>query len=337
MRYLVTTLILCLFVSLPVPRVFSQSPAPEDEATSGKIKTGDAYLSWAALTFELSAGYRTDKLNWHIAGNAQGSDPNVRSELTWSDIKIYQLKLANRTVIKDRVYVRGHLDFGTVVSGSNRDSDFNGENRTQEFSRSLNGVDGNDVWDGSVGIGPRFSVFESTMIICPMLGYALSEQDLNIVDGFQTIAAPPATMPIGPILGLDSRYQTSWEGPWLGVDLLFSIPGTNTPFTKVGVMFTGEYHWVDYSAEANWNLREDYGHPVSFSHEAEGSGYVVGATILFEIKNRWGIHAGMNVKELTTDAGLDRTYYADGTTDDTRLNEVSWRSFTFEAGVSCQF
>ena len=335
MRHLITVLILCLYVSLPVPRALSQSPAPDDEATAEEIKAVDAYLSWAAFTFELSAGYRADKLNWHIAGNAQGSNPNIRSELTWSDIKIYQLKLANRTVIKDRVYVRGYLDFGTVVSGSNHDSDYNGDNRTQEFSRSLNGVDGNDVWDGSVGIGPRFTFLESTMVICPMLGYAVSEQDLNIVDGYQVISPDPSA--IGPIAGLDSRYQTRWKGPWLGADLLFSIPGTNTPFTQVGVMFTGEYHWVDYSADANWNLREDYAHPVSFSHEAEGNGYVVGATILFEIKNRWGVHAGMNVKKMTTDAGIDRIYRADGTTSDTRLNEVVWRSFTFEAGVSCQF
>ena len=102
-------------------------------------------------------------------------------------------------------------------------------------------------------------------------------------------------------------------------------------------MFAGEYHWVDYDAEANWNLRSDFDHPVSFSHEADGNGFMAGAAILFEIKNRWGFHAGMNVKEMTTDTGLDRTYYADGTTGDTRLNEVRWRAFTFEAGVSRQF
>ncbi|MBC2710186.1 MAG: hypothetical protein HGJ94_04040 [Desulfosarcina sp.] len=259
MRHFVTALVLCLFVALPVSQVFSQPLEPEDHAPVEKANNDDSYFSWAAASFDLSAGYRTDKLNWHIAGNLQGSDPNVLSELTWSDLKIYQLKLANRTVIKNRIYVRGHLDYGTVVSGNNQDSDYNGDSRTQEFSRSLNGVDGNNVWDGSIGIGPRFSFFESTIVVCPMLGYAVSEQDLNIVDGYQDFTAPPATTPIGPITGLDSRYQTRWKGPWLGVDLLFSIPCTDGPFTKIGVMFTGEYHWVDYDAEANWNLRATAG------------------------------------------------------------------------------
>jgi hypothetical protein len=337
MRQFVTALVLCLFIFFPVSQVFSQPLAPDDQAIVDKSKTSNGYLSWADVTFDLSAGYRTDSLRWSIAGNLQGGDPNVRSELAWSDLSIYQLKLANRTVIKDRVYMRGHLDYGAVVSGNNQDSDFNGDNRTLEFSRSVNGVDGNDVWDGSVGIGPRFSFFESTIVVCPMLGYAVSEQDLNIVDGYQALTAPPLATPIGPIADLDSRFQTRWKGPWLGVDIFFSSPGTHAPFTKVGVMFSGEYHWVDYDAEANWNLRTDYNHPVSFSHESEGSGFVAGATILFEIKNRWGVHAGMNVKEMTTDPGLDRTYYADGTINDTRLNEVRWRAFTFEAGVSCQF
>ncbi len=337
MRHFVTALVLLLFLSVPISQVFSQTLTPEDQAPVEKANTRDSYFSWGTVTVDLSAGYRTDKMNWHIAGNLQGNNPDVRSELTWSDIKIYQLKVANRTVIYNRVYIRGHLDYGTVISGSNRDSDYSGDNRTLEFSRSVNGVDGNDVWDGSVGIGPRFSFFESTLVVCPMLGYAISEQDLNIVDGYQAITKPPAMTPIGPITGLDSRYQTRWKGPWLGVDLFLSIPCSDGPFTKIGVMFTGEYHWVDYDAEANWNLRTDFEHPVSFSQNAEGSGLAAGATILFEVKNRWGINVGFNTKEMTTDAGMDRIYKADGTTVDTRLNEVRWRSFTFEAGVSYQF
>lgn len=337
MRYIVMLLLLAFSLLVSVPPACSQSLEPQYQASVDEVKTDRPAVGWANTTFDLSAGYRRDKLNWNIAGNPQGRSPNVRSELSWSDLNIFQLKLANRTVIKDRFYIRGHLDYGTVSSGSNRDSDYNGDDRTQEFSRSLNGVNGNDVWDASIGIGPRFSFFNATMAVCPMLGYAISDQDLNIVDGYQAFAAPPASTPIGPIDGLDSRYQTRWKGPWLGLDLLLSAPCTDGPITRIGVLFTGEYHWVDFNADANWNLRADYQHPVSFSHEADGSGFVAGAKILFEIKNHWGINVGMNVQEMTTDPGQDSIYYADGTTADTRLNEVKWHSFTFEAGLSYQF
>lgn len=337
MRHFLVALGIVVLVCLQASHVSSQSPEPENQASPEASENNATPHDRVSTTFDLSAGYRVDKLNWHIAGNLQGTDPNVRSELTWSDLNIYQLKLANRTFIKDHVYVRGHLDVGLVASGDNRDVDYNGDDRTQEFSRSLNGVDGNDVWDGSVAVGPRFAFFGSSLVVCPLLGYAVSEQDLNIVDGYQAFTAPPATTGTGPFPGLDSRYQARWKGPWIGMDLLFSIASTEGLFSEIGVMFTAEYHWVDYDAEANWNLRADFQHPVSFTHEAEGSGLAAGAKILFETKKHWGLTVGMHMQEMTTDPGLDRMYYADGTAADTRLNEVHWRSFTFEAGFSYRF
>lgn len=337
MRSFVTMLIVGLLSSLPTSPVFSQPLLPVDSDRVDTVQKEAAIFGWADATFVLSAGVRSDELNWSIAGNQQGGAPNVRSDLSWSDLEIYQLKLFNRTVFKERVAIRGHLDYGAVLSGDNRDSDYNGDNRTQEVSRSLNGVDGNSVWDASFGAGPRFSFFDETLIVCPMAGYAVSEQDLNIVDGYQAFSAPPANLPIGPITGLDSRYQTRWNGPWLGADLLFRFPMSDGLFSTVGVILTGEYHWVDYDADANWNLRADYAHPVSFTHEAQGHGLTAGAVISFETNHRWGINVGMSMKRLTTDPGLDRNYYADGTVAETRLNEVRWRSLLVEAGVSYQF
>lgn len=337
MRYFVTALLLGVLLPFPCATVFSQALEPGDLSAVANDGGDQLHLSWCTTTFDLAAGYRKDKLNWHIAGTLQGSNPNVLSELTWSGIQIHQLKLANRTVIKDLVYLRCHLDYGVAVTGDNQDSDYLGDNRTREFSRSTNAVDGNDVWDGSAGIGPRWSFFESSLLLCPLLGYAVSEQDLNIVDGYQALTNPPATTPLGPFAGLDSRYETRWKGPWIGADLWLLVPCKSGPLTVVGVQFSCEYHWLEYDAEANWNLRADFDHPVSFTHEADGNGWVTGASILFQMKNRWGINLGMHMKDMTTDAGLDRTYYADGTKVDTRLNEVRWRSYAFEAGLSYRF
>jgi hypothetical protein len=324
-------------VALPFILVFSQSQARGDQEAAQQIGSVHKNVGWIESTVDLSAGLRTDKLSWNIAGNIEGKNPNILSELTWSGLKIYQLKLTGRTVIKDYIYARCQADYGVVRSGDNRDSDYLGDNRTEEFSRSLNGVDGNDVWDASIGIGPRLTYFQSSMVFCPLLGYAISEQDLNIVDGYQALTAAPATTPIGPFAGLDSRYQTRWKGPWVGFDLMFSIPCNRGPLNFVGITLTGEYHWLDYDADANWNLRSEYAHPVSFSHDATGHGVVGGVSILFQTKNRWGVSLGMNMTDMKTNPGIDRTYYEDGTTADTRLNEVHWRSLTVETGLSYQF
>lgn len=337
MRHFVSALILGILLTFGSAPVFPQPPESENLDVAAKEGNGESYFSWGTLSVGLSTGYRIDKLDWNIAGNPQGSNPNILSELAWSDLHIYQLKLANRTVIKDRVYLRCHLDYGWVTSGDNQDSDYNGDNRTGEYSRSLNGVDGNHVWDGSVGVGPRFLFLDTAVAVCPMIGYAVSEQDLNIVDGYQAFTAPPATTPTGPFPGLDSRYQTRWNGPWIGVDFAYAMPCTSGWLTTIKVVFTGEYHWVEYEADANWNLRNDFSHPVSFTHDADGNGWVAGAALVLKMKNHWGINLGMNFKEMTTDEGLDRTYFRNGTVTETRLNEVCWRSFAIDAGVSYQF
>jgi hypothetical protein len=337
MRHMVTPLVLGLLMLLFPALVYSETLNPQATGTRATRWQGESLSNGVTSTVGLSNGYRIDNLNWNIAGNRQGSDPNVLSELAWSDITIYQLKLSNRTVIRDWVYLRSYLDYGIVVDGDNQDSDYDGDNRSLEFSRSVNGVDGNSVWDGSIGAGPRLSFFDATVIVCPMLGYAIARQDLNIVDGYQVLTTPPAGTSTGPIDGLDSRYQTRWKGPWIGVDFLLATHLAQGPFRSVGVMFTGEYHWVDYTADANWNLRTDLRHPVSFSHEAEGTGMLVGTTILLETGNHWSFNFGMNMMDMTTDAGLDRIYFADGTSDDTCLNEVNWRAITFETGLSYGF
>ena len=285
----------------------------------------------------LSMGYRVDNLSWNIAGNRQGSDPNVLSELDWSSVKSCQLNVVNRTAIKEWIYLKAQLDCGLVFSGDSQDSDYNGDDRTEEYSRSINGVDGNSVWDGSIGIGPRFAFLGSSLFLCPMLGYAISEQDFNIVDGNQVVAEAPLSITPGAIEGLDSRYQTRWHGPWIGMEVLISMPFEKGSLDSLEIEFSGEYHWVDYSADANWNLRSDLQHPVSFSHDADGKGVLLGATLGVRTRKRWGFSVGMQLKEMSTDPGVDRIHHADGRVSATRLNEVRWRAFVFEAGLSYQF
>ncbi len=320
-------LVLLLFQAAPSP---AQSPLP----AGAQAETDNR---WIESAFYLSTGYRVDELSWNIAGNRRGSDPTVLSELDWTDVESLTLSVVNRTLIKDRIYLKAHLDCGLVASGDNRDSDYNGDDRTQEYSRSINGVDGNSVWDASIGLGPRFSFFNTGLFLCPMLGYAMAEQDFTIVDGNQVLSKPPLSISTGPIEGLDSRYQTRWQGPWIGMDILFSVPLEKGPLTSLEILFTGEYHWVDYSADANWNLRTDLQHPVSYAHEAQGNGMFLGATVGIRTQSRWGFTVGMQMRKMSTDAGLDRIYHTNGNVSVTRLNEVDWRAFVFETGLSYQF
>ena len=287
-------------------------------APVGAIAEETDILKTAQLS--LLTGYRADNLDWNIAGNIDGENPNVLSELVWDDLNVWQVQAeGNVDVAIEKIpwfsiYLRGMAGYGWIVDGRNRDSDYGSDNRSNEVSRSINDADDGNVLDLSIAIGPHFSSNDGCWSIIPLMGYSYHEQNLTITDGQQII--PPS----GPFDGLDSSYETEWSGPWFGVDLEY------LPVTKWAFTFSGEYHWSDYSAEGDWNLRDDLQHLKSFEHTADGDGWVVGAGVHYELNEQLSIGLSADYRKWETDPGLDRVFLASGTSVDTRLNEVNWES-----------
>ena len=275
----------------------------------------------------LSLGYRVDDLDWNISGDINGNNPNILSELSWDDLESFQIRARADILLLQRIYMRGVFGYGWIFDGKVQDSDFSGNNRTLEFSRSNNSADDGDLLDASIGAGYQFSFaldsFEFGII--PLVGYSYHEQNLTLTNGFQTIP------PLGPFPGLDSKYETEWKGPWIGLDLIAKLT------EKLSLSIAAEYHWADYSAEANWNLRPDFAHPNSFEHDADGSGYVISARWQYFIATNLGVNLDFDYQDWCTDPGTDRTFFANGTVIDTRLNEVNWKSYDLMFGISYHF
>lgn len=271
---------------------------------------------------EFSAGWRQDNLNWNIAGTTGGTDPDVLSELKWDGLQTAYLKAALNTTIYKEAYLRTHYGYGVIYDGDNRDSDYLGDGRTIEYSRSINNAGKGFVEDASAGVGYRFYPFPGrrSFWIGPAAGYSYNRQELHITDGFQAIPLE------GPFAGLDSSYDAQWTGPWAGIDFLLS-----TGRFSVSGFF--EYHVASYEAVADWNLRDDFMHPGSFDHTADGKGIVAGLQGGFALKRHLSLNASMGLKDFTTGHGIDRTYFTDGTSVDTRLNEVNWDAFDIMLGI----
>lgn len=287
-------------------------------------------------TLELTTGYRRDQLDWNIAGNVFGTNPNVLSELEWKDLDIYQLGLRGRIEAGNHYdprlkgVLKGSASVGYVEDGTNRDSDYDGDNRTLEYSRSDNSAEGGDVVDLSVAAGLKYIPWQGGFSVTPLLGYAINGQDLRITDGYQTVASG-GTPAVGPISGLDSSYEALWYGPWVGVDLAYAAPSN----LKLGAGF--EYHWAEYEADANWNLRSDLAHPLSFRHEADGEGMVVNLGAQWAFHPRWLLSLGWTWQKWQTNPGTDLVYYSSGTLGQSRLNEVNWESSAFNLGLAFRF
>lgn len=278
----------------------------------------------------LSTGFRMDDLHWNIAGN--DNNPNVLSELTWSDLQTLQATASGRALVSDWLYLRGSLGYGYTFSGDNQDSDFSGSDRTQEYSRSSNNADGGSFLDAAIGVGYRFSLLSGRFKLAPLLGYSYSQQKLKQTDGVQVIATPAKGTPAaGPLQGLDSTYDASWLGPWLGIDLSFDITERITLFGSF------EYHWASFDAEGNLNLRSDLAHPKSYEQDADAKGFIFTLGAEYHLSGPWAVNLSFNYQEWSTDPGLDRLYAASGSVQETRLNEVHWDSWSLMVGLVYRF
>jgi hypothetical protein len=318
----------CLALFTPVESAASDNTAPDRHSVTAAelraVRAGKPTADDQPFELFLGAGYRKDTLNW----NEAGSSVNIMSELKWDNLKIAQIIAAVRLDFHTDWNLRGMIAYGSIRSGTNQDSDYNGNNRTLEFSRS-NNKGGGEVLDGSIGLGrtlrPAGYAGEYTLSITPIAGFSIHRQNLKMTDGFQTI---PAT---GSFPGLNSSYAASWEGPWVGVDALVEWGG-NWSLTA-----TAEYHWAHYSANADWNLRSDFSHPVSFVHTANGRGFLLGAQSSYAADKNWWVSLAVTVQQMNTGTGIDQTFFSDGTVGFYHLNEVNWNSMACNLGIARKF
>ncbi|SEA81755.1 hypothetical protein SAMN05660420_03286 [Desulfuromusa kysingii] len=295
--------------------------------------------------FSVGIGYRTDQFNWGISAVTALEQPDIISELSWDDLEIVQLHLhtwfksEELPLINKNAFAIANIAFGKIVAGQVQDSDYAADNRSDEWSRSVSDADDGLTVDLSAALGPIFECNAlSGVSITPLVGYAFNVQALTMTNGQQVISKPelrpegssyPAA--IGPLMGLDSTYTAYWYGPWLGANIAYHA---NDQFK---VIFGIEYHWVEYFAQADWNLRSDFMHPVSFEHESRGTGVVYDLQGEYVINEKWSWVFNGNIQNWNADSGCDTTYLADGSVGKARLNQVEWDSYALTTGLQYLF
>jgi hypothetical protein len=278
----------------------------------------------------VDVGYRSDDVNFNISGDINGNNPNILSELLWTNLRILQKKISVEHRGNKAVLIAS-ISEGSISSGSNQDSDYLGDNRTLEFSRSYNNSSGDGVVDREIAFGYQFDFHDprskDIAYIVPMMGYSYHEQNLRMTNGNDVVQLFPNLI-LQPFPGLNSTYQTEWEGRWVGAKLWFkTVAGRDT----LSLFF--KHHWPDFSAEANWNLRPDFAHPKSFEHQARGFGNELLIEWVENTTQTMAFKMGLHFQKWRTDPGIDIVYFSDGTVAATRLNRVEWKSTAFSIGL----
>lgn len=312
---------------------------------AGLLFAGSSVVAHAQTQVGVDVGLRTDYLRWNIADPF--GTPNILSELTWENVDSQYLN-AHATFRDGNFNVRGDYGYGRIIRGDNQDSDYAGNNRTSEFSRSNNKSNGDHVSDAKLGVGIELKDFKVPGFqIIPWVGLSRHQQNLKITDGFQTIPALGAEV----LEGLNSSYEAQWNGPWVGIKAQLELA------SNIVIRANFEHHWVDYAGQGNWNLRECLAHPKSFTHNAEGNGNELDLSADVELRtdlilsfrvtySSWVTDAGTSTVHLPADFYTKRDSQGRPCIDavvppedqifnfSTRLNEVKWQSRSYLIGIS---
>ena len=286
------------------------------------VSTPTPAAEWA-LQAALGAGMREDTFTWNVASDLAGlASPNVLSELRWRGLRAWALHGSLRAMWR-RWLLAGEAEYGHIGAGRAEDSDYARNNKALEWSRSVSDAGAGWLADAALGIGRVFSL-GGGWTLTPWLGHMWHRQSLRMRRGVQVIARrvslggtitnPP---PLGPFPGLDSTYDAEWWGPWWGAEMAWHHGSW---------VFALNARWMrgDYRAWADWNLRQDLAHPVSFRHRASAHGQVWRIRIARRI--RWGEWAFIvSERRFLAGPGVDQSYDVQGRPSvAVRLNEVRW-------------
>lgn len=283
----------------------------------------------------LSAGYRRDNMRFNI-GLSGG--PNILSELQWIAPAL-EIKLDGGWTHSSGATVRAYLAYArTYGKGLEQDSDYAQNDRQAEFSRSYADTTGSEMFDALLGFGWQLPVGKRVRLT-PLIGLARFDSTYRSSNGRQAIsdAANAAllgiywNMPLGSFDGLHSRYNPVWSSLWQGLELEI------TPYDRLSLRAGTKHHWFKYKAEADWNLRGDFAHPVSFRHTDNGKGWEAEIEAALKLGGGHRMTLSASKRDFRTRQGKDTTFFVNGYSSTIELGEAVLSSWAAHLGYSYQF
>src|ERR1700754_1332656 len=105
------------------------------------------------LQISAGTGYQREDFHWSIAGDINGENPNVYSELKWKAIAGPHYNLALQWNIWNSFLLLGNYSKSSITSGTSNDTDYSGDNRTAPvYNQDFNSNKGRtSAWSAGVG------------------------------------------------------------------------------------------------------------------------------------------------------------------------------------------
>jgi len=273
------------------------------------------------LSIALSSGYQSEDFRWSIAGNTQGTNPNIYSELKWKNLAGVVPGAEVDWNFWKTFHLRSSYSRLFISSGNVTDMDYRGDNRT---NRTYYGAfDANKGMSFSWRTTLEDDIWSSGLFtLTGLLGYTLHKQSLFLLSADQTGAAA----------GLHSTYDTKYEG------LVAGLRGK----VVIGKYFSLEgsflYDLISYRGQADWNLIATFQHPLSFEDKANGFNLEGSLRFSYGLKSKqgpgkWALFVSGNILHGETGHGTDWLYLQNGQNVPTQFNGAVRNYIRAGAGV----
>ena len=271
-----------------------------------------------------TAALRADAFSW-----SEGDDGRWESVLDWNTLLILQAGLELEALLEDDegtgFTFAGMFSVGSILSGESSDRDYSYGDLTIESFSDTEG----EVSDWRAEVGYRFRIdefaFNRTWYLDILVGYSQHNMDLENRNLLQTLPDPDSRA------GAVASYDSTWEGPYLGGQVMLDVSGPLVFYGRLTISKT------DFSGVADWKLRTDFAHPVSFEQEADGWGTSMRAGAGYRVSDSVTLTGTLLLDAMVAEDGRDRTYFSDGTFVDIDLYEVNWSSFGLQGALVYNF
>ncbi|MDP4209998.1 MAG: hypothetical protein Q8928_14385 [Bacteroidota bacterium] len=280
----------------------------------------DSIFQQKHFRLSLLSGIQSENLHWSIAGNLNGENPNIYSELIWKDIIGITSNLDFEWNFWHKFSFYASLFNSQTVSGKVSDSDYSGNNHTNRTFYTY--VDANKGYNRSFIPELRYCIYSGKIFQFNFaVGYIFQKQRLYLLHDEENPLIPD----------LNSNYSILWKGIRIGTYFRIRL----SPRIKLGYIF--RYNQLDYSANANWNLITDFKHPDSFSHTANGYKLSNSFGVDYLLYSKLQITLASSYFYAHTGYGIDELHLTSGENPQTRLNEVINFGYNLSIGIGYSF
>jgi hypothetical protein len=276
------------------------------------------------LNLAVSSGYQSEDFRWSIAGNTQGTDPNIYSELKWKNLAGPVLGIEADWKFWRTFHLRSAYSQMFISSGTVTDMDYLGNDRTnRSYYGEFDANKGNTFsWRTTVE-DDIWSTKDFTLTF--LLGYALHKQSLYLLSSDTT----------GSSAGLHSTYDTRYNGAVAGLRGKLLIGKSSS--LEASIL----YDRVNYLGQADWNLIVNFQHPLSFEDKANGYNLEGSLRYTYKLnskqaKSKWALFASADILHGETNSGTDMLYLQNGQQVPTQFNGAVRDFIRVDAGVKLE-